>query len=51
MVALPGVHSAVIHAYQETRLLVTNDNRKYLSKTDRKAWDDAIDEWYETHEE
>jgi len=45
------VHPAVIHAYQETGLLVTKDNRKYLSKTDRKAWDDAIDEWYETHEE
>ena len=46
-----GVHPAVIHAYQETGLLVTKDNRKSLSKTDRKAWDDAIDEWYETHEE
>lgn len=46
-----GVHPAVIHAYQVTGLLVTKDNRKHLSKTDRKAWDDAIDEWYETHEE
>jgi len=45
-----GIHPALIYAYQKTGRLVAQENQKFLSRADRQAWQDAIDQWYATHE-
>ncbi len=45
-----GIHPALIYAYQKTGRVVTQANQKFLSAADRQVWQDAIDEWYATHE-
>lgn len=45
-----GIHPALIYAYQKTGRIVTQANQKFLSPEDQQAWQDAIDEWYATHE-
>jgi hypothetical protein len=41
------IRPELIHAYIRTGLIVTRDNRKYLSQEDRRAWDRAILEYLE----
>jgi hypothetical protein len=42
-----GIRPGLIHAYIRTGLMVTRENRKYLSQEDRMAWDRAILEYFE----
>jgi hypothetical protein len=42
-----GIRPELIHAYIRTGLIVAQENRKYLSKEDRMAWDRAILEYFE----
>jgi hypothetical protein len=44
-----GVRPAMIYAFQKTGRLVTEKNRKKLTKAELKEWTDAVDEWNETH--
>src|SRR5688500_18727784 len=41
------IRPELIHAYIRTGLIVTRENRKYLSQEDRMAWDRAILEYFE----
>jgi hypothetical protein len=41
-------HPAIIHAYQTTGRLVTEESRKNLTKAQLREWTDAIDEWHRT---
>ena len=43
-------HPAIIHAYQTTGRLVTEESRKNLTKAQLREWTDAIDEWHRTHD-
>ena len=42
-----GVDPAVIYAYQKTERIVSRENWKFLSPSERKEWNDAIREWCE----
>jgi hypothetical protein len=42
-----GIRPELIHAYVQTGLILTTENRKYLSSRDRKAWDRAIEDYFE----
>src|SRR5262250_1255319 len=44
-----GVPREIIYAYQKTGRLVTEQNRKYLTKAELKEWMDAVDEWRRPH--
>src|SRR5438093_1202111 len=44
-----GVRPAMIYAFQKTGRLVTEENRKKLTKAELKEWTDAVDEWNATH--
>jgi len=44
-----GVRQEMIYAYQKTGRIVTDDNRKYLTKAQLKEWTDAVDEWRRAH--
>jgi hypothetical protein len=44
-----GVRPEIIYAFQKTGRLVTADNRKNLSPTELKEWEDAVDEWRKQH--
>ena len=46
-----NIHPALIHAYEKTGRILSEKASKSLSKEDLQEWNDAIDEWYETHEE
>ena len=46
-----GIHQALIHAFDKTGRILSKEASKNLSKSALKEWNDAIDEWYETHEE
>jgi hypothetical protein len=43
------IHPALIHAYKKTGRIVSEENRRYLTKADLREWQDAIDEWYAAH--
>ncbi len=45
-----GTHPALVHAYRKTGRLVSRENAKYLTPDELQEWNDAIDEWYDTHE-
>src|SRR5262249_2801524 len=46
-----GVHPAMIYAYQKTGRIVTTENMEHLSADELHEWHEAVDEWYEQHEE
>jgi hypothetical protein len=44
-----GLDPAVIYAFEQTGLLVTEDNQHLIAETDLAAWDAAIQEYEEKH--
>jgi hypothetical protein len=44
-----GLDPAIIYAFEQTGLLVTEENRRLISDEDLAAWDDAIEEYGENH--
>jgi len=44
-----GVRPEIIYAFQKTGRLVTEDNRKKLSRAELKEWEDAVDDWRRQH--
>jgi hypothetical protein len=40
-----GIDPAFIYAFQQTGLLITEDNIDRVSSTDRQEWDDAVAEY------
>ena len=40
-----GLHPAMIHAFEKTGLLVTEENQHLLSEKDLAEWEAAIDEY------
>ena len=44
-----GVHPSVIYAFEQTGLLVTEENKPLVSAEDLEDWEAAIDEWYSIH--
>jgi len=46
-----GVRPEMIYAYQKTGRIVTQENRKLLTKAELKEWTDAVDEWHRLHQE
>ena len=46
-----NIHRALIHAYKKTGRILSEQASKTLSKAELQEWNDAVDEWYDTHEE
>lgn len=46
-----GVRPVLIHAYEKTGLMVTDQNKHLIPDIDLAAWDAAVEEYYELHPE
>jgi hypothetical protein len=44
-----GIHPALIHAFEQTGLLVTEDNQHLIPDTDLRAWQAAVDAYNARH--
>lgn len=44
-----GIKPALIYAHERTGLIVTTENRQFMSAADLDEWEDAVAEYYELH--
>lgn len=46
-----GIDPAIVYAFEQTGLLVTEDNQSLISDAEMAEWRAAIEEYHETHGE